>query len=116
MSTSADGHTEKGVRIAASSMHDSDDGCDSENSFGSYFGDNAMDEFKELDSSPPAYSNEDSELDGMYVKSPSVDLIVIPLYTPPTRSTQPPFNARSSGPSMCVVCGLIFNPALILIN
>lgn len=120
MSTSTDGRNEKGAQIAVSSMYDSDsesqldDGCDSENSFGSYFGDNAMDE--ELNSLPPAYSDEELNIVMVYVKSPSVDLAV-PQYTPPTRSTQPAFNAKFSGP-MCIVRGLIFNlkPALILVN
>jgi hypothetical protein len=148
MSTSADDHTEEGVegvQIARSSMYDSesqlDDDCVSENSFGSDFGDNAMDEENmtadiELDSSLPVYLNEKypestSALDDMllpvYVRSPSVDLTVTAAVarvlppsqyhdTPPTRSTQPALNAMFSGPSMCVVRGLIFNPALISIN
>lgn len=133
MSTSADNHTEKGEQIAESlsSMHDSDsesqlndDDCVSENSFGSSFGDNsAMDEEDvTADIELPAYSDEEypqstSSLDDMYVKSPpaSVDLTVVPQYTPPTRSTQPAVNVKFSVPSMCVVRGFIFNPALILI-
>ena len=93
-----------------------DDDCVSENSFGSYLGDNAMDEENttaniELDSSLPVsdeeYPQSMSILDDMYVRSPSL----VPQYTPPTRtrSTQlePAFNAKFSGPSMCVVRGLI---------
>lgn len=122
MSTSADDHAEMGVDIVRSSMYDSepesesqlDDDCVSENSFGSYLGDNAMDEENmtadiELDSSLPVYSDEEypqsmSILDDMYVRSPSL----VPQYTPPTRSQlEPAFNAKFSGPSMCVVRGLI---------
>ena len=63
----------------------------------------------ELDSSPPVYSDEEyPQLDDMYARSPSVDLAVVPQYTPPTRSYQPALNEKSSGPSMCVVRGLIF--------
>lgn len=115
-------------------MHDSesqlDDDCVSENSFGSYLDDNAMDEENimmtadiDLDSSLPVYSDEEeyypqstSTLDDMYVRSPSMDLTVVPQYSPPTRSTQPTFNAKFSGPSMCLVRGLIFNPALPVIS
>ena len=103
MSASTDDHTEEGVQpeIAASSMRDSesqlDDDCDSENSFGSYIDDNAMDEESmtadiELDSSPPDYSDED-----IYARAPSADLTVVSPYTPPTRSIQPAVNARFSG-------------------
>jgi hypothetical protein len=68
----------------------------------------------ELDSSLPAYSEEEcSQLDDMYVKSPSVDLPAVSLYTPPTRSSQPAFIA---GPSMCIVRCLFFNPALTSIK
>jgi hypothetical protein len=119
MSTSADDHTEKGVQIAGSSIQDfesqSDDDCVSENSFGSYLDDNEEEKMTadiELDSIPPGYSDEE------YPQSTSVldDTYVVPQYTPPTRSTQPAFNAKFSGPSMCVVRGLIFYPALISIN
>jgi hypothetical protein len=122
MSTSADDHAEMGVEIVSrSSMYDSesesqlDDDCVSENSFGSYLGDNAMDEENmtadiELDSSLPDVADEEypqsmSIPDDMYVRSPSL----VPQYTPPTRSTQlePAFDAKFSGPSMCVVRGLI---------
>ena len=127
MSTSADDHSEKGlerVEIAggSESIHDSqlDDDCVSENSFGSSFGDHAMNEENvtadiELESSPPVYSDEEYlQSDDIY--GPSVDLDVVPQYTPPTRSSQPALNEKSSGPSMCVVRGLIFNPALTSIN
>jgi hypothetical protein len=124
----SDDHTEmgvKGAQNAGGSMHDSesqlDDDCASEDSLGSSFGDNAMDEENtaadiELDSSPPVYSDEEyPQSDDMYVKSPSMDPTVVPLYTPRTRSTQPAFSGFS-GPSMCVVRGLIFSPAMISIN
>ena len=125
MSTPADDHTEEEVQIDENSMHDSesqildDDNCDSENSFGSYLSNNAMDENMtadiELDSYLPVYSDEEypqstSIQDDMYLlTSPSV----VPQYTPPTRSltSQPTSNAKFSGPSMCVVRGLILNPA-----
>lgn len=128
MSTLADDHTEvgvKGVQIAGDSMHNSesqlDDDCVSEDSFGSSFGDNAMDEENmaadiERDSLPPVYSDEEyPQDDDIYVKSPSMVPTVVPHYTPRTRSTQPAFN-RFSGPPMCVVRSIIFNPALISIN
>ena len=128
MSTSADDHTGKrvkGEQIAEGSIHHSeshlDDDCVSENSYGSSFGENAMDEEDttagiELDSLPPVYSNEeyrDPQLNDIY---PSVDLAVVPQYPPLTRSVQPAFDAMFSGPPMCVVGGLIFNPALTFIN
>ena len=124
MSTSADGSTENGAQVAGSSMHDSvsqlDDDCVSENSFGSYFSNNAMDEENmtadiELDSLPQASVSSDEEypqstsiVNNMYLRSPSV----VPQYTPQTRSTQvaqPAFNTEFLGQSMCVVRGLIFN-------
>ena len=126
MSTSADDHSEKGVERVQTTIYGSelDDDCVSENSFGSSFGDNAMDEENmtvdiELDSSPPVYSDEEyTQLDDMYARSPSVDLAVVPQYTPLTRSYEPALKEKSSGPStrMCVVRGLTFNPALTSIN
>ena len=126
MSTMADDHTEKGVKgvqIAGTSMYDSeaqlDDDCISENSYGSDFGDNAMNEGNipvtvdiEVDSSLPTYSDEEHrQPDDMYVRSPNGDLTLEPHYTLPTRSTRPTLNAKFSGPSMCVVGGLIFTPS-----
>ena len=134
MSKPADDHTEnlkgvvKGIQIDENSVHNSesqlDDDCVSENSFGSHFDDNAMDDEKnmtadiELDSSLPVCSDEEnlnpfqstSTLDDMYVSYPSVDQTVVPQYTPPTtRSTT---NTKFSGPSMCVVRGLNFQPSV----
>ena len=126
MSTSADDHTEKGVERVQTTIYGSelDDDCVSVNSFGSSLGDNAKDEENvtadiELDSSPPVYSDEENpQLDDMCASCPSVDPAVplVPQYTPPTRSYQPALNEKSSGPSMCVVRGLTFNPALTSIN
>ena len=131
MSTSVDDHTEKRVeevQIAGGSIHGSetqlDDDCVSENSYGSDFGDNATNEENitadiVVNSSLPAYSDEEyPQPDDTDVRSPSVDLTVVPHNTPPTRSTRPTFNAKSTGPSMCVVGGLNFNlnPLLISIN
>jgi hypothetical protein len=104
MSTSADDHTEKGVEMVELQL---DDDCASENSFGSSFGDNEMDEENmtadiELD---PVYSDEEyPQSDNMYERRLSEDLAL----APPTRSSQPAFNEKSSGPLMCVVRGLIF--------
>jgi hypothetical protein len=131
MSTSADhdDHTEKGggVQIDESSMYNSesqlDDDCVSENSFGSHFGDDAMPVDDEENMA--VYSDEEylnpfqstSTIDDTYVRCPSVDQTVVPQYTPPTRTqTRSTSNGKFSGPSMCVVRGLIFNPALILID
>ena len=127
----SDDHTDMGVNGVqiGGSLYNSesqlDDDCVSEDSFGSSFGDNAMDEENTaadiellVDSSPPSpvYSDEEyPESDDMNVKSPSMDLTVVPPYTPRTRSTKPTFN-RFSGPSMCVVRGIIFTPAMISIN
>lgn len=119
------------VQLSERSMGNSgskqmDDDCVSEDSIGSDF-DNATDDEKskarldadtELDL-PPAYSeNPQSKplLANMGMKSPFIVL----QYTPLTGSTELelPFSATPSlsGPSMCVVRGLILKPALISIN
>jgi hypothetical protein len=115
------------------SFKQEDDDCISENSYGSDFGDNATDredliggsesdagtELADSSSPPPVYSAEERPqsmflLANMDVKSPPVVL----QYTPPTGSAElePPFSVNFSGPSMCVVRGLIFNPTFISIN
>lgn len=127
------------LKLPGSSMRNSkqkDDDCVSEDSFGSDFY-NATDEeesFKlkarlgldgadtELDSPPPIYSEEEqpqsmSLLANIDVKAPSIVL----QYTPPTGSAElepdvTPNLPQVPGPSMCVVRGLIFDPALISIN
>lgn len=125
------------VDAVGASMRNSkqkDDDCVSEDSFGSDF-DNAVaiDEGDsglkarlngvdtELNSPPPVYSEGEhfqstSLLANMDVKSPCIVL----QYTSPTGPTElePAFDVSPnlSGPSMCVVRGLIFNLTLISIN
>lgn len=119
------------LELPGSSLRNSkqnDDDCVSEDSFGSDF-DNATD--KEIlreagldgdtePDSPPVYSEEEhsqslSLLANMDVKPPPM----VMQWTPPRGSTElePAFNVTPhlSGPSMCVVCGLISNPMLIIL-
>lgn len=105
MTTSADGHTEK--EEVQTPTHDSepqlDDVCDSENSFGSDFGDDTTDEEKlgaNADIEPelqPAYSDED------HPQSTSI---------PANMDRKSPLELqysllKFSGPLMCVVRRLI---------
>ena len=106
-----------------SSMYDSGsqyEDCLSENSFGSDFGDNATDEESdltttaldtdiELNSPSPVYPDEEYPFlpVAMDLKPPPAALSTLS-----TNPTEPTSNANFSGRSMCIVRGLIFNPAI----